>query len=566
MLGYANQRMRRVSAWLIDRATDWLVTGVFLSVAVLFWYGYHAIQEWRQSTLLFAERRSNEAADLLVEALSRDMRGVQESVLASPQWQEFAGHQPYEMGSLVAGAFARYPYPESFFAWKPDQAADRFWFFNRANRRPPWVHVDLGPSRFPVVIEHDPDVARILIQRLLVEASHGRRVTVFDVAIGGDTYQVVAQLTYADAFRERLSEIVGFTVSQPWVRQHYFSDLAGQVWEIGAGAEKGLALSVTDGFGAQVAGVRIDDKGTLTNQRPFALAFVNPNAVLDLRADLLKRPWIVTVSAVDDPAVAQAINGANRMLVIGAASALALAIGLTLTARAQFAAARLAELRSDFVSTVTHELKTPIATIRAAAETLAQGRLHGIESFRAYGRLVVIEAKRLGRLVENLLAYSRVTDVADVYAFERLEVQVVFNDIQEEFEARLDEAGFDMQLSIEPGTAVIRGDRLALRLLFDNLIDNAMRYSTNDRRIALTARMAAGSVSIEVTDSGIGIPAEELPLVTRKFVRGKQVPAGGSGLGLAIAKRIAGDHGGHLKIRSAAGSGTTVTVTLPAAT
>ena len=93
-----------------------------------------------------------------------------------------------------------------------------------------------------------------------------------------------------------------------------------------------------------------------------------------------------------------------------------------------------------------------------------------------------------------------------------------------------------------------------------------MRYSTNDRRIALTARMAAGSVSIEVTDSGIGIPAEELPLVTRKFVRGKQAPAGGSGLGLAISKRIAGDHGGHLKIRSAAGSGTTVTVTLPAAT
>ena len=115
--------MARVSTWLIGRATGWLVTGVFLSVALLFWFGYHAIQEWRQSALLLAERRSNEAVDLLVEALSRDMRGVQQSVLASQQWQEFAGNQPSEMGSLVASAFARYPYPESFFSWTADQPA-----------------------------------------------------------------------------------------------------------------------------------------------------------------------------------------------------------------------------------------------------------------------------------------------------------------------------------------------------------------------------------------------------------------------------------------------------------
>jgi signal transduction histidine kinase len=398
----------------------------------------------------------------------------------------------------------------------------------------------------------------------MAEASGGRRVTVFDVSVGGVSYQVVAQLTYTDAFRERLAEVVGFTVNLQWVQQHYFSDLAGQVWEIGAGAEKGLSLSVTDGFGNQVAGVPIDAKETLTSQRPLALAFVNPDAVLDLRADLLRRPWLVKVSAANDPAVTQAINGANRMLMVGAASALALAVGLALTARAQLAAVRLTELRSDFVSTVTHELKTPISTIRAAAETLAQGRLHGIESFRSYGRLVVTEAKRLTRLVENLLAYSRITDVADVYAFERLELHILFNDIQQEFEARLDEAGFDMQISIEPDTPAVRGDRLALRLLFDNLIDNALRYSTSDRRLALTARAQGGSVSIEVIDSGVGIPADELPLVTRKFVRGKGAQSGGSGLGLAIATRIAHDHGGRLEIHSVVGFGTTVTVILPA--
>ena len=113
------------------------------------------------------------------------------------------------------------------------------------------------------------------------------------------------------------------------------------------------------------------------------------------------------------------------MTLTGAASALALAIGLVLTARVERESAKIAELRSDVVSTVTRELKTPIATIRAAAETLSQGRLSGIEAFQSYSRLVVGEAKRLSRLVENLLAYWRITDVADVYAFEPLEIEIL---------------------------------------------------------------------------------------------------------------------------------------------
>jgi len=555
--------MRRLSSWLIGSTTGWLATGVCLSMAALFWFGYHAIQEWRQSSLLLAERRSNEAASLLVEALTRDMRGVHESVLTSQQWQQFAGHQPYEMASLVASAFARYPYPESFFAWSAGDPMERCSFFNRANRRPLWLPADPGPNRFPVVIEHDARTADALLTRILSDASRGYRISVFETAIGQSNYQVVAQLTYRDAFREQLSDVVGFTVNLAWVHDHYFADLTKQVWEIGAGAEQGLALSVTDGGGRQVAGAQIPSGTALTNRRPFALTFVNPDVALEVQPDLLKQPWAVEVSAAADPALSQAISGANRTLIISFASALSLALSLVLTVRAQRSSAKLAELRSDFVSTVTHELKTPISTIRAAAETLAQGRLHGIDSFRQYGRLVVGEAKRLSRLVENLLAYSRITDVADIYAFEALDVNVLFNDIQQEFEHQLDEAGFDMHLSVEPPTLVVRGDRLALRLLFDNLVDNAMRYVANRKHVTLTARRQGQSIAIAVTDTGVGIPADELPLVTRKFVRGKTAKSGGSGLGLAIASRIARDHGGELRIQSEVGVGTTVTVTLP---
>ena len=111
----------------------------------------------------------------------------------------------------------------------------------------------------------------------------------------------------------------------------------------------------------------------------------------------------------------------------------------------------------------------------------------------------------------------------------------------------------------------MRGDRLALRLLFDNLIDNALRYSEQNRTIHVRAYQEDNAVQIEVTDSGIGIPAEEISNVTRRFVRGRRSPSGGSGLGLAIAARIAADHSGAASSLSEAWFlKTTVTVTLPA--
>jgi signal transduction histidine kinase len=556
--------MRRFSWVLTGRVAGWLAIGVCISVGLLSWFGYHAILEWRRSSLLVADRRASEAADLLLEALTHDMHGVQQTVLTSQQWNDFAADRPYEISNLVASTFARYPYPESFFAWRGEDSPDSFVFFNRSDRRPPWLPGKPGPSRFPVVIERAPATAGVLQTRIRRDASRGRRFSAFELTLHGVDYQIVSQLSYQDPFRERLLEAAGFMVNLDWVRAHYFSELARQVSEIGGGAQAGLDLVVSDPAGRTVAGTRPSSRPELINQRPFALTFFDPLVVTPDPPDKLAARWNVEVSAANDPTLAQAISGANRTLAIGAASALALAIGLVLTARAERASAKLTELRSEFVSTVTHELKTPIATIRAAAETLSGGRLTGIDTFQAYGRLVVVEAKRLTRLVENLLAYSRITDIADIYTFEPIDVGEFVEDIQREFQGQLTQFGFDLQVDIPPGTPPVRGDRLALRLLFDNLIDNSIRYSDKARFLRLSAHREDGHVTIGITDSGIGIPAEEISQVTRKFFRGRKAPSGGSGLGLAIASRIASDHGGTLSIRSVVGEGTTVSVTLPA--
>lgn len=551
-------------AFFGDRLASKLAVGICASVALLSWFGYRAIVEWRSTSVLLASRRASEAADLLRTALARDMSGVQESILISPEWNHFLSDRPQDVEYLVASAFARYPYPQSFFAWRQGANRDAMVFFNRADRRPPWSPPPLEPNRFPVEVMRESSIAQRITNGILADAAHSHQVSVFNLQIDDATYQVVAQLTYGDIYREQLSGFVGFTVDLQWVKEHYFSELANELWQIGPGTEHGLTLSVVDDDGHVVAGSPIAADTPLTHRRRLPLGFFLADADVDRPQLHARDVWTVVVSASGDPSLSRAVRVANRMFIVGAASALALAVGLMMTVRAERAGSQLAQMRSDFVSTVTHELKTPIATIQAAADTLSRDRLSGM-TFQACGRIVSMETKRLSHLVENLLAYSRITDVADTYAFEPLDIAVVFSDVQQAFEAVLDQRGFELDMTIAPGTPRIRGDRLALRLLFDNLVDNAVKYSGSQRSLLLSATPALPAVRIDVVDSGVGIPADEIALVTRKFVRGRGASASGSGLGLTIARRIAEDHGGTLRIRSEVGVGTAVTVTLPAA-
>jgi signal transduction histidine kinase len=559
----AASRVRRVRSTVESVLTPLLTVGILASTGLLLWFGYHAIEEWRRTTTLLALQRSSEAADLVLTALSRDMRGVQTTILGSQELRQFATGHPQEISNSIASAFARYPYPESFFGWEAGQQPDTVVFFNRSDRRPHWAAIPREPSRFPVDIAKEPALARPILEHVLPNAARGHSLAAFELEFRGVSYQVVAQIRHADVYREQISDVIGFMVDLQWVKDRYFAELSSEVWQIGPGSERGLTLSVTDALGRVVAGSPLPQPSALTERRHFALLFFDPDTYG--AGHLAREEWTVAVSAANDPSLTQAVRVANQMVVVGLAASVAMAGALVVMARAQAARTRLANLRADFVSAVTHELKTPIATIHAAAETLSRDRLSSM-SFQACGHIVSMEAKRLAHLVENLLAYSRITDLADSYTFEAIEVGVLFNDIQQTFEAQLDQRGCDLEIKIDADVPSVRGDRLALGLLFNNLIDNAIKYSGAEPRLVLSAETVKSVVRIQVIDSGPGIPADEVELVTRKFVRGREAAAAGTGLGLTIASRIAEDHGGRLTITSVVGRGTTATVTLPVAT
>jgi signal transduction histidine kinase len=222
-------------------------------------------------------------------------------------------------------------------------------------------------------------------------------------------------------------------------------------------------------------------------------------------------------------------------------------------------------MRSDFVSTVTHELKAPLATIRAIGDSVATGRVTDTETLKDYAQLVVQESKRLARLFDNLLAYSRITDVTEAYHFEPLELNELVEEALRGFRSQLAGNAFDVEVDVPHHLPLVRADRTAMGLLLDNVIDNAVRYSGPSHWLRFYAEQGDGNVRIAVSDRGIGIPPHELHHVVRKFFRGRRAGSGGSGLGLAIANRIITDHGGSLTIDSAVGAGTTVSLTLPIA-
>lgn len=545
----------------------WMAAGVCLSVALLSWFGYRAVLHGQRSAALLLERRTSDAADVLVMALSRDMRGVEASVLSSSEWSDVMLDPPYDIASVVASAFARYPYPESFFGWRGQLTGSSLVFFDRADRRPAWSSPSSGSPRFPVMTNTYPAIADDLARRILANRARGGEFSAFEIQLHGVPYQFVTRLLYDDAFHEHVKAGLGFTVNLSWVRRFYFPELTNQVGRIG-GSREGLSLSVVD-----ETGTRITEDAGMTGQAPisrreFPLFFFDSRMVaLDLPADLPRREWAVQVHAVGSASELglSADTDVVRTLVVASVAAGVLALGLALTSSAVRASSRLAELRSEFVSSVTHELKAPLATIRAIGDSVASGRVTDTDTLKEYAQLVVQESKRLTRLFDNLLAYSRITDVTEAYHFEALHLAGLVDEALRGFKSQLSASGFDVEVDVPEQLPPIRADRTAMRLLLDNVIDNAVRYSGSSHWLRIEAEQTVGVVRIAISDHGIGIPPHELHHVMRKFFRGSRAGSGGSGLGLAIANRIVADHAGTLAIDSAVGEGTTIDITLPVA-
>ena len=226
---------------------------------------------------------------------------------------------------------------------------------------------------------------------------------------------------------------------------------------------------------------------------------------------------------------------------------------------------RLEVLRRDFVANASHELKTPVAALRALAETLLTALPDDPEAGRGFAVRIGREAERLDALVRDLLDLSRVErGTLDV---EPVDLVGLAKEVVGSYADRAEERRIKLRTELQPNVAM-RGDRAQLGLLLSNLIDNAVRYTPSKGTVRVRLDASESRAVLQVADTGEGIPANELSRIFERFYRVDKARArqtGGTGLGLAIVRHVAESHGGMVTVDSELGRGTTFTVTLPVA-
>jgi len=237
-----------------------------------------------------------------------------------------------------------------------------------------------------------------------------------------------------------------------------------------------------------------------------------------------------------------------------------------LLVRSLLAQQRLTRMKNDFVATVTHELKTPLASTRLFVDTLLEGRCRDEQQQREYLELIARENKRLTRLIDNFLTFSRMERNKRTFCFEDVEpsaiATVATDAVHESFEC----LGCTLTMDVADNLPPIVADEDSMITVLLNLLDNACKYSDDDKRIELRVFEKDHAVCFQVQDNGIGMAKRELSKVLDRFYQVDQSlsrKCGGAGLGLSIVNFVVDAHGGKIDIESEPGKGSVFTVKVP---
>jgi signal transduction histidine kinase len=257
----------------------------------------------------------------------------------------------------------------------------------------------------------------------------------------------------------------------------------------------------------------------------------------------------------------------RSFLILGVLSLL-LVGGLVLTYRSVSKELALARLKSDFVSNVSHELRTPLALIRLYAETLELGRIKTREKVEEYYRIISKESERLTALINNILDFSRIEAGRKEYDFRETDMAELVRNTLDSYRFQIEQQGFAFEQSIDSSLPVVSVDREAIARALVNLLDNALKYSADEKFLGVKLYRTNGVLKLEVVDHGIGITRREQSKIFEKFYRtGDPLVHNtrGSGLGLSLVRHVTQAHGGKVEVESTPGKGSKFTLSLPLA-
>ncbi len=222
--------------------------------------------------------------------------------------------------------------------------------------------------------------------------------------------------------------------------------------------------------------------------------------------------------------------------------------------------------RREFVANVSHELKTPLASIKSYAETLLDGAIDDRETAESFLNVINNESDRMTRLVRDLLALSSLDHQQTKGKKRNFSLEKLIEEVKEKMSLSAKNRGHELTLEISTSPYEIFGDRDKIEQVITNIVSNAIKYTPEGGKISMRTGCIENGIFVKIIDNGIGIPEEDLPRIFERFYRvdkARSRELGGTGLGLAIAQEIIKDHNGTIDIHSEQGQGTEVTIVLP---
>ena len=277
--------------------------------------------------------------------------------------------------------------------------------------------------------------------------------------------------------------------------------------------------------------------------------------------------WKVALFDQDGKSIEQLVGKEKQLYMVLFVGIIAVMfLGIFVTVRAVMHESEVSRMKSEFVSNVSHELKTPLTLIRMFGETLDTGIVTDEKKRREFYSIIRKESERLTHLINNVLDFSRMDTGNKKYNFEEADLVKVVRSSLEAYKFHIRDNGFEIDSELPDELVMLKIDKDAISQVLLNLFSNAVKYSEEKKYIRVEVRKDLTSAYISVTDKGVGISKEELKKIFDKFYRVTNTKAKktrGSGLGLTLAKQIIEAHSGTIEVESQVGHGSKFTIRIP---
>jgi signal transduction histidine kinase len=527
---------------------------VAIPVAVLFYFQFTSIDALGRSSAVVLRQLSQETADGVTRKIEDTLKAPYINVLLrTPQAQS----DPLNLAAIeptFEQALATMPFVSRFYVWSDISTEHRgeLLAYDRENEG---FHSNL------------PE-ADLVVRRFRELAPQKRAISVFEATIDGRRSYFQAQLRFVFPARDKMTSFAAFRVDGERLRNEFFPALVTEKLKSVEGPTGFPALSVTliDNTDRVVFPAGGSIPKTYVDERTFPLVFFDPELVALSAPEGRKfELWRVRTGYDNQtiPAIVDARARPQRALM--AMLAAVMGLGVFIVARAAAREVRVAEMKSTFVSSVSHDLKTPLALIQLFAETLELGRLKNTDRAQEYYRIINSEARKLTRLINNLLDFSKIEAGLRSYSKKPVNLTELTRGVLESLDSQFRHNQFTVSSQLDHDVHVLIDPEAAVQAL-ENLISNAMKYSPEHREIVVEVDRVDNYGVVRVTDRGVGVPPRLQRKIFRKFFR-VQTDAGsgpqGTGLGLAIVDHVMRGHDGFVRVESEPGRGSTFTLHFP---